>query len=81
MKYGFEYQSLIFKQVPTIEFLVPIKLIIISKSICMIYVKIDCNCNLKNKGHYLEYNEIGYLSNLKIDIKKNTYYISYHSNY
>ena len=36
---------------------------------CMIYVKIHCNCNLENKGHYLEYNEIGYLSNLKIDIK------------
>ena len=35
----------------------------------MIDVKIDCNCNLENKGHYLEYNEIGYLSNLKIDIK------------
>ena len=35
----------------------------------MIDVKIDWNCNLENKGHYLEYNEIGYLSNLKIDIK------------
>ena len=35
---------------------------------CMIDVKIDCNCNLENKGHYLEYNEVGYLSNLKIDI-------------
>ena len=35
---------------------------------CMIDVKIDCNCNLENKGHYLEYNDVGYLSNLKIDI-------------
>ena len=35
---------------------------------CMIDVKIDCNCNLENKGNYLKYNEIGYLSNLKIDI-------------
>ena len=31
-------------------------------------VKIDCNCNLENKGHYLKYNEFGNLSNLKIDI-------------
>ena len=34
----------------------------------MIDVKIDCNCNLENKGNYLKYNEVGYLSNLKIDI-------------
>ena len=35
---------------------------------CMIDVKIDCNCNLENKGNYLKNSEVGYSSNCKINI-------------